>query len=795
MSYSLKVPEGRQKQICHLFQTMNRSNENHPDSIGFDWLQKHGQSFAGFVNGTWLASEDISKESASICKISDFFSGKELAQIHIPSQETFQLAAKNSFDGFQKWSSFTAVERAKYIYSVGKHIEENLQLFSVVESLTTGKHLHKTRNKDVPHLVQTFYHDSSISLKCDESWKPTGVICVVAEEFNNPLLSASWQISSILAAGNSAFLLVDAKSFLSAFLLCEICCTAGLPPGVLNVLPTCQESQSFLPKVSKVVFSGSTMRSNIYIDLAIKSGIPIDISTPQRTTVIVYSGSDLHAAANSVLDILAFNDTRAQSSGCNVLYQDSIEEEFLKLLKGKIEKIFTGGNLTNSDLSCIVMEQQKHDLDLFIAEEKKLNTEITFGPCIDNPNYSYYRPVLLCNARTLFKKKCDNLKGPIIFGNNFRTIKESINIFNHQKQASAVSLWVEKISVALEVASKLESTVVWVNSQNIFSPQAVHSSVHLSGNIDQGGDAGMISCININKSEITLSQVDTNDIESYGIEKTYADKISNKSNKSSEKIHGIFINGEFKPVSDGSCSDVQNAVSCAIAAQQKWKSISKGKCTQILISIAETLKKKKEDFATELHELTGNSSEQCNKEIEESVKKILYYASFDIDCLQKNDMCKESSLQVLQHRSPLGVIGIQCPDDNPLLSFLSLALPAVVFGNAVVVIPSQQYPMIALKICEVFKACGVPPGVFNVISGDRSYLTRHLSLNLEVGAIWFSVNGFGFIYNSLKSYPKKVFYIDIDWFESSEKIQALKFAMACTYNKTLYLPFGDIFAN
>ncbi len=91
----------------------------------------------------------------------------------------------------------------------------------------------------------------------------------------------------------------------------------------------------------------------------------------------------------------------------------------------------------------------------------------------------------------------------------------------------------------------------------------------------------------------------------------------------------------------------------------------------------------------------------------------------------------------VQVQEPVGVMGMACPDENPLLSFVSLFAPAVVRGNTIVIVPSQKYPLLALNLYQVFETSDLPNGVVNIITGDRDHLSKYLAEHQDVEAMWY----------------------------------------------------------
>ncbi|GFU26111.1 alpha-ketoglutaric semialdehyde dehydrogenase [Nephila pilipes] len=537
-------------------------------------------------------------------------------------------------------------------------------------------------------------------------------------------------------------------------------------------------------------------------------GIPCEMTISRQPVVIVYENADLHSATDSVLEILYYSDTRSERSGCKVFVQSSIQQKFLQLLERKFADTSIGVNLSKTDMTCIVTREQKEKLIKNIEEAKNHKVKVVQGPDVNSEN-GQHRAALLSNLPITSNLLCEVGGGPIVVIVPFRTVKESITMFNHDKIGNDVSIWSEKLTLALEVAHQLKAGTVWVNSQNLFDASTVYGGMGVLMSSLEGGNETITKHLNFGISELKKYSKEEaeNEITSYG--KELPPGISIKSDKKIKRIYELYIGGSYKNgntdivlcdhkqvpyayVANGSLPDVEAAVSSATAAQSKWERVNKYKRFEILRKSATMLSGKKDEFATILHDLTGEELNICKEEIDKSVA-CLHYWSIHVATSCGEIVDTPLYGKVLKDYCPLGVIGIQSPDKFPLLSYLSLVSSAIAVGNAVVVIPSENCPIPALKMCEIFKSAGVPNGIVNVITGGRCYLTRQLMLNLNINAVWFGVDGAAFIYHSCGSFPRRTFDCKNIWKLEGEMNS--KLFLESTQIKTTYMPMGTIFGN
>ncbi len=138
----------------------------------------------------------------------------------------------------------------------------------------------------------------------------------------------------------------------------------------------------------------------------------------------------------------------------------------------------------------------------------------------------------------------------------------------------------------------------------------------------------------------------------------------------------------------------------SFAATTRWGKRAAHNRAQIVYYMAENLELRRSEVASDLCQMTGQSMEDALREVDLSVQRLFYWGAY---ADKYGGSVQETLLYgaTVKIHEPIGVIGIACPDVSPLLAFVSLFAPAVVRGNAVVVIPSEKYPTVALDFYQV----------------------------------------------------------------------------------------------
>lgn len=192
-------------------------------------------------------------------------------------------------------------------------------------------------------------------------------------------------------------------------------------------------------------------------------------------------------------------------------------------------------------------------------------------------------------------------------------------------------------------------------------------------------------------------------------------------------------------VGDGNRKDIRNAVEAAHAAHLAnpgWAMRNGHNRAQILYFIGENLQARDNEFARRITSMTGQSLASAQDEVDLAIQRLFTYAAW---ADKYGGSVQETTLRgvTLAIYEPIGVIGIACPDRYPLLAFVSLMAPAIARGNTVVMLPSEKHPLSATDFYQVLDTSDVPPGVVNIVTGDRDHLTKTLIQHEDVDAVWY----------------------------------------------------------
>jgi acyl-CoA reductase-like NAD-dependent aldehyde dehydrogenase len=186
-------------------------------------------------------------------------------------------------------------------------------------------------------------------------------------------------------------------------------------------------------------------------------------------------------------------------------------------------------------------------------------------------------------------------------------------------------------------------------------------------------------------------------------------------------------------IGEGNRKDVRNAVEAAHAALGGWSGATAYNRAQVLYYVAENLAARAREFSARLSNMTGVDGAQ---EVEQAIEALFTWAAF-ADKFEGSVHQPPLRGEALAIPEPIGVVGVACPSQQPLLGLVNLVGPLVSMGNTVVVIPSEAYPLSAIDLYQVLDTSDVPGGVVNIVTGDRDALAQVLAEHDDVDALWY----------------------------------------------------------
>ena len=406
-------------------------------------------------------------------------------------------AARRAYE--TTWGPMPGPERAKYLFRIARIVAERARELAVLETLDNGKPIRESRDVDVPTASAHLFHHAGWADKLSYAGlgpdpRPLGVVGAVIP-WNFPLLMAAWKIAPALACGNTIVLKPAETTPLTALVLAEIAAEAGLPAGVLNVLPGAGDVGSALvghDGLDKVAFTGSTeVGKQIQRRLA-GTGRRLTLELGGKAANIVYDDAPLDQAIEGVIDGIFFNQGHVCCAGSRLLVQESIADEFTGLLRNRIQTLRVGDPLDkNTDVGAINSRAQlERIVDLTEAGDAEGAQRWT-SSCPLPERGLFFPPTVFSGVEQTMRVAREEIFGPVLSVLTFRTPDEAVAKANNTPYGLSAGIWTEKGSKALWTAQRMRAGVVWTNTFNRFDPTAPFGGYRESGFGREGGLAGL----------------------------------------------------------------------------------------------------------------------------------------------------------------------------------------------------------------------------------------------------------------------------------------------------------------
>jgi len=744
--------------IATLFENLTYGAAPESPSAAQAWLDDHGRNFGLFINNQF-----VPPKSGNTIDSLNPATGETLATIADAGEVDVDEAAQAAKAAFTKWSKLPAHARARHLYALSRNIQKHQRLLAVVESMDNGKTIRESRDLDIPLVARHFYHHAGWAQLMDTElagYEPVGVVGQVIP-WNFPLLMLAWKIAPALAMGNTVVIKPAPYTPLSALLFAEIATEAGLPAGVINVVTGGDDAGAAItshPDFNKIAFTGSTNVGRIIRRVTAGTGKKLSLELGGKSPFIVYEDADQDSAIEGLVDAIWFNQGQVCCAGSRLLVQESIAEGFIAKLKNRMGKLRVGDSLDKGyDIGAVVDQVQYDTIDRWVKIGVSEGANI-FQPDLEMPtNGCFYPPTLLTNVEPASTVGQEEIFGPVLVAMTFRTPKEAIQLANNTRYGLAASIWSENINVALEAAAHVKAGSVWVNSTNLFDGAAGFGGYRESGFGREGGKEGLyeyVRPIGENKPKTAIEPTENWGATVYGRPVLPATSTNGKL-PALDRTAKLYIGGkQARPdgnytrpvcspdnqvvgqVSDGNRKDIRNAVEAAAKAQPAWAARTGHNRAQILYYIAENLAAREDEFIQQLISMTGQKSADAKQEVELAISRLFTYGAY---ADKYGGTIQETPLRGLTMavNEAIGVIGIACPDESPLLAFVSLFAPAIARGNSVIIVPSEKYPLSGTDFYQILETSDVPAGVVNIVTGSRDHLSKTLVEHDEVDAMWY----------------------------------------------------------
>lgn len=728
--------------VPEIFDSLDYGPAPEDAAFAYEWLKAHDKGFGHFIGGSFT------KPGRALFDSKNPANGKRLAKLTQGSKADVNKAVKAAETAFESWSVLPGHERAKHLYALARIVQKEARFLSVLDTLDNGKPIRETRDIDIPLVARHFYHHAGWAQILDASLpgaKPLGVVGQIIP-WNFPLLMLAWKVAPALAAGNTVVLKPAEYTSLSALYFAQLAKEVGLPDGVLNIVTGDGATGEHIVKhadVAKIAFTGSTSVGKSIAAATAGSGKKLGLELGGKSPYIVFDDADLDSAVEGLVDAIFFNQGEVCCAGSRLLVQEGAQETLVQKLKARLSRFRIGDPLDKAiDMGALADPVQVVRVEQMIADAAHDGATL-WQPQIECPKGGcYIKPTLLLDVDQASKAVQDEIFGPVLTIQSFRTLKEASDLANNTRYGLAASIWSENIGRAHDMASRIKAGVIWINTANQFDAAVGFGGYKESGYGREGGLEGLRAYLAEEwpwKEAAPQIEIQKGEgAQHTSIDQTPKNYVGGKQARpDGGRTRAVYSQkgALVGRVGEGNRKDIRNAVEAANKAQPAWAAMTGHQRAQILYYLGENLSTRAEDFVNRLRSLTGATAKAAERQVSLSISRLFSAAAW----ADKFDGAVHSPPKqniTLALNEPQGVIGIACPDQAPLLAFITLTASAISAGNTVVAIPSQAYPLLATDFYQVLETSDVPGGVLNIVTGPIPTLTKTLSEHDAVDSLW-----------------------------------------------------------
>lgn len=784
-----------------IFTTLEYGPVPESHACALAWLDTQDRLLGHYVNGKWLKPEH---RSSVPCQ--DPITGEKLASCLQAQTEDVAEAVEAARASLENWSTLPGAFRAQYLTRLAKMIQKHQRLFWTLESLVTGRAVREIRDRDVP-LAQQLLQYHAIQAHTQEEalagWEPTGVIGLVLPPTFS-FLEMMWRICPALAVGCTVVVLVPPASP-TPLLLAQLAGELGQFPGILNVISgpaVLGLVLSSQPGVQKVAFCGAVEEGRALRRFLAGQGPELGLALGAESLLLMTEAADVDSAVEGVVDA-AWSDRSL--GGLRLLIQESVWDETMRRLQARMGRLRGGRGLDGAVDMGARGTAARDQAQRYVSEAQRQGAQVFQAGSVpsDSP---FFPPTLISDLPPASPCTQAEVPWPLVVASPFRTAKEALALANGTPGGGSASVWSERLGQALELAYGLRMGTVWINAHGLRDPAVPTGGCKESGSSWHGGLDGLYEYLRPSGTPARLPYLSENlNYDTFGL------AVPSTLPAGPETGPRLFVGGRFQApgarssrpiwdshgklhgyVAEGGAKDIRGAVEAAHQAAPGWVGQSPGARAALLWALAAALQRRESTLASRL-ERHGVELQVAKAEVELSVRRLRAWGA-RVQAQGCTLQVAELRGPVLRLREPLGVLAIVCPDEWPLLAFVSLLAPALAHGNTVVLVPSGACPIPALEVCQDMAAL-LPAGLVNVVTGDPDHLTRCLALHQDIQALWYfgSAQGSQFVEWASAGNLKPVWVnrgCPRAWDQEAEGAGP-ELGLRAARTKALWLPMGD----
>ena len=411
-----------------------------------------------------------------------------VAEAGVEDVDRAVTAARAAFES-GPWSKMKPADRARVLHRLGDLILANADEIARLETMDNGKPIFESRHIDIPMVAGCFHYFSGWASKLTGETtnvspafftyplrEPLGVVGAIIP-WNFPMIMVGWKAAPALAAGNTVIIKPAAETPLSAIRIGELAIEAGLPPGVLNILPgrgsVAGEALVRHPQVDKISFTGSTEVGQHIMRVAADTVKKLTLELGGKSPNIVFADADLDAAVRGAMNGIFYGKGEVCAAGSRLLVEQSIYDDFVGKLAERAKKLVPADPLDpKTRLGALVNEKQMNTVLGYVESGVKEGAKLVAGGARQpvNGKGTFVQATVLAGVDNSMRVAQEEIFGPVLAVIPFDGADDAVAKANDIFYGLASGIWTRDVKKAHSVSRRLRAGTVWINTYNYFDP-------------------------------------------------------------------------------------------------------------------------------------------------------------------------------------------------------------------------------------------------------------------------------------------------------------------------------------
>jgi len=434
---------------------------------------------------------------------------EKIADIALAGDEDVDRAVKAARRAFDdgEWSTMDARDRGAIMNRLADLIEENLEELAAIETLDNGKPISDSRTADLPLVIDClrYYagwadkiHGDTVPIRgnyfCYTRREPVGVVGQIIP-WNFPALMVAWKWGPALAAGCTIVMKPAEQTPLSCLRMAELAHEAGIPQGVINIVPGFGETGAALvkhPDVDKIAFTGSTEVGQIIMREAAQTLKRVTLELGGKSPNVIFADCDLDAAVAGAELGLFFNQGQCCCAGSRLFVEEAIHGEFVERLVERAKNRQLGDPFSPATAQGPQVDKDQFEKIMgYIERGKSSGADCKTGGGRWGDQGFFVEPTVFDNVTDDMDIATDEIFGPVMSVLPFREFDEVVERSNKTFYGLAAAVWTRDIAKAHSLAAKVKAGTVWINCYDVFDAAAPFGGFKMSGIGRELGEAAI----------------------------------------------------------------------------------------------------------------------------------------------------------------------------------------------------------------------------------------------------------------------------------------------------------------